>query len=31
PHSTAVAVTAASNRAGNPYVQVTPASASPST
>ncbi|VAH94582.1 GEM-like protein 1 [Triticum urartu] len=31
PQSTAVAVTAASNGAGNPYVQVTPASASPST
>lgn len=31
PHSTAVAVTAASNGEGNPYVLVTPASASPST
>ncbi|XP_044980271.1 GEM-like protein 1 [Hordeum vulgare subsp. vulgare] len=31
PQPTAVAVTAASNGAGNPYVQVTPASASPST
>ncbi|KAL5216989.1 hypothetical protein ABZP36_017673 [Zizania latifolia] len=31
PQSTAVAVTAASNGVGNPYVVVTPASASPST
>ncbi|CAM0876085.1 unnamed protein product [Alopecurus aequalis] len=31
PQSTAVAVTAASNGAGNPYVLVTPASAAPST
>ena len=31
PQSAAVAVTAASNGAGNPYVIVTPASAAPST